>query len=311
MDTSARITGYFCLFLLLIAVAAGVSAFRREATQAHRVVRVHFPELGTLIADDPVTREGVPIGKVRSLALDPDHPEASVVEIELFHRGFIPADSRFVDFNYSLMGSRIVVLVPGHSSLPMDETRVQEGMFAAGIAETVHRVDDLLNLVLTLRAETVRLFTGSQAPLAPGKLQGRLENAITRLHGVAGQAASMGKDMRSGVDALVLAEAGASRDLRASRASLNPAWKRMNGIVGTTLSFERGLESAFGSLEKLLASLQDSGAVHKLLYQREMYDDLESALHGLQAVLKVLRDDGLANTIQFRRNVHLIRHESR
>ena len=118
--------------------------------------------------------------------------------------------------------------------------------------------------------------------------------------------------MRSGIDAVVRAEGGIRRDLHASRGSLNPAWKRLDGILGSTLAFENGMGKTFAAMEKLLAAARDSGGgVHELLYRRGVYDDLESALRGLQTVLRVLRDDGLANAIQFRRNVHLIRHKSR
>src|SRR3989338_3767143 len=110
---AARITGYASVLLILALAASGIGWIRHEAFHCRRLLRVHFPELGTLMPDDPVTRAGVPIGRIRRLTLDPGNPGASLAEIELFHRGFIPEDAGFVNFNYSLMGSRVVVLAGG------------------------------------------------------------------------------------------------------------------------------------------------------------------------------------------------------
>lgn len=181
METRARFIGYLSLASALVLLAYLGGLFRYEAEHGRRVLRIRFPETGTLMTEDPVTQNGVPIGKVLSITLDPSNPNASVTEIELFHNDFIPADSRFVDFNHSMMGSRNVVLVTGTSPLPLDATRIQAGFYAPGVAETLHRAGELLDLTAEVRQTFERLFTDSHGPFSPNVVQQRMLGSMNAL----------------------------------------------------------------------------------------------------------------------------------
>src|SRR5690606_34701762 len=75
------------------------------------------------------------------------------VELELFRHDPLPADTRFVNAAYSLMGARTVWLMRGTSDQPLDESRVQDGAFVPGVPETLHAVSALTARIARLRRE--------------------------------------------------------------------------------------------------------------------------------------------------------------
>src|ERR1700748_1429485 len=116
-EPRARIAGYDTVGALRIFICWIGHSVLHEILHPDRVISVRFPDLGTLKIEDPVVENGVPIGRIKSVRLQDGFPLA---EVELYRRDFIPSDSRFIDFNHSLMGARMVVLHPGHSEIPMD-----------------------------------------------------------------------------------------------------------------------------------------------------------------------------------------------
>ena len=305
-ESLARALGYACVLGIVVLAGFLAETIRRETSAPLRLIRVHFPELGTLMEDDPVLQEGVAVGRVRTLDVDGIQ---SMVELEMFRIGSLPEDSRFVNFNHSLMGARMVVLVPGQSDLKMDERMIQDGRFAGGVAETVHRVDDLLNLVISLRKETIRIFTGPQAPFAPGGLPKQIDLAIQQLEFAARKTEKAGRDIKAGLKEWGTAGKDIRSDIRDAKKSLNPAWTRLESTFRTMVAVEKSVGSALAPMEELLASFQDSeSGFHTLLNDRKEYDKLVDMLHTLQKALTLLGNNG-TDIIHYR-NLRFFKHDT-
>ena len=145
MEKSARLAGYLLAFSALIGLLVVVAFLQDGNLFLRTTVKVAFPSAGTLMVDDPVKVRGVEVGRVDQIEAGPAGP---VITLELYKRTALSRDTRFVNFNYSLFGSRMIVLLPGTSAEPMDMQSVQPGTFTTGVTETIHKVDELLRTVV-------------------------------------------------------------------------------------------------------------------------------------------------------------------
>jgi len=306
MESKARLTGYLCAAAILVLGLWMAGLILHEALHPARIVRVRFPELGTLMVQDPVMQDGVPIGKVHSLTLQDGYPLA---EIELFREGFIASDSRFVNFNHSLMGARMVVLTSGHSTTPLDESGIQQGIFADGVAESLRRVQDLLQLVAEMRIQMDRLFLKPSGPLSPESFR-QMEDNAQKLDQLALKIDGIGKSLQDGVETWMHLEGSLQTGLRSTTPGINHMEDQTSTLLGSALTAEQSAGALLTSAQKLLASVQDSaGALHPLLYDSSAYLGLKSSLKVLDNALRTYQTEGLSNVVGWR-NLHFFRSKS-
>ncbi len=304
MDANARLTGYLTILFLVVLAAAIGGLFHRAAYAPHRYVHLHLSETGSLMRDDPVTEFGVVVGQVEDIAMDQDGRTA-LVTLELYHRNFLAADTRFVDFNQSLLGTRAVVLVPGHSSRPLDETRVQEGLFAPSAVEALRRADDLVIWVERLEVDWERLFVRDQAPLSPQRLNRELTGSLLRMQRLTQAIDPLERRVVQSTAAMERFGDQANRGLRASQSGLDRVWNRTGQGLVVVDSAENKIAWNLTRAEMVMHQLQDStGLAGALLRDRTLYDELESVLGFLHAAVQGMQQSGLNKKIQFQRNIH-------
>jgi len=304
MEGIARSLGYGTSILLLAVLLWLLATLRGEFDHSRRVIRVRFQETGTLRPEDPVSKSGVTVGRVLSVAPD---KQGALVEIELFDRQPLPADSRFVNFNHSLMGARMVVLVPGSSVSPLDENQVQTGLFANGVAETIHQVDELLRLVLYMDS-----LSGHWR--APSDSTGSWSGTLTR-------------KIYPAMDEIRTLH----RSLTQVRATLEPRLSALEKTSGDLYRLSRTVHGQTDSLMRIsmltlakLDSLSDFGqriivevdsllllavgpnsALPPLILERTVYDRTLQLLETLKTALAILSSDGLE--VIHGRNLHFFR----
>jgi len=304
--TTVRITGYaFGLALLVFAVWL-VGLLLHEAFHSSRIIRVRFPEVGTLMAEDPVAMNGVPVGDVRSITLQNGYPLA---EIEMYRQGSLASDARFIDFNQSLMGARMVLLIPGHSQTPMDESQVQEGIFADGVAESLRRVNDLLHMIAEVRLQMDRLFLDPSSPLSSENFR-RLENGTQKLGDLSQRITLLGKSLQEGIASWVHLEGSLQTGFHGVNSGLPRTEDQTDVLLQKALSAEESADTVLTSAEKLLASVQDSsGGIHALLYDPAAYNDLKNSLNVLDEALHTYQNGGLSHVVGWG-NLHFFRAKS-
>src|SRR5690606_14683385 len=253
--------------------------------------------------DDPVTQHGVQVGRVASIQAG---QEGTIATLEFFHRTPIPGGSRFINYNYSLFGARMIILVPGNSPEPLDISAIQPGVFSSGVAESIHRVEELLTTMMEYKRLSARLESGGDSSMSlQALLETRiypaledfavlsrelelLQNAATsHLGGLASASLKVdrfGKDISSQSDSLIS---------RANRTLLQLAEVTAQATV------------VLRSLEALMSASQDStGMPGSILVRREMYDKALTLTHTLRDLLEAWKKEGLKDIIHFWRNVH-------
>lgn len=303
MERYARLAGYCVALAMLAALLFLVSMLRDGILFPHNRIRVAFPAIGTLMEDDPVKLQGVQVGRVAGIeSVD----GTAIATLEFFHRTPIMQGSRFINFNYSLFGARMVILVPGESGKPIDKSRVQQGDFSSGVAETIHKVEDLLVTVMEYKKLSSRLELGSDTSMSIQEflsqrvypvleefgaftrdlemIQSRAGAHLDRLSDASVEVNRFGRDLSAGTDTLVL---------RANRTLAQLAILTSQATIVL-----KGLE------EIVIASQDTSNGASRFLVQREMYDQALSLTHALQDILKIAKKDGLSDAIHFWRNVH-------
>ncbi|HKP96201.1 MAG TPA: MlaD family protein [Fibrobacteria bacterium] len=304
MERYARLAGYSVALALLAGLLSIVSMLREGLLFPHNRVKVAFPAVGTLMEDDPVKLQGVQVGRVASIEAAGGK---TVAVLEFFHRTPIARGSRFINYNYSLFGARMVILVPGQSREPIEKNEVQQGDFSTGVAETIHRVEDLLITVLEYKKLSSRLEKGSDTSLSIQQL------LATKVYPVLEEFGAFTRDLeavqdRAGaqLDRLTLASArvdGFGRDLSSQSDTLV---LRANRTLAQLAALTAQSTVVLKALEEIALACQDTTkGTSRFLVRREMYDHALSLTHALQDLLKVANKDGLTDVIHFWRNVRI------
>jgi ABC-type transporter Mla subunit MlaD len=298
----ARLLGYAILGGALVAAVMFAAFVVSEIARPDRIVRVEFPEIATLSEGDPVVENGVEVGKVRSIRLAPP-PARARVELELFHHRPLSRDTRFVNFSHSLMGARKVWVVPGSlnpSRDPLDESGVQAGLFAPGLAETLHKVDSLTLRVAGLRAETERLLTGDNPVLAPLEAQRRLEAAARSFDALAAKLGDAQASLGSGLGRLQSFARTLDRDAREAGPRLDTAFARADLLLGSVRRVQNDLDTALARAAALAAMARDSAGAGRLLHDDAAYVRLRQSVRLLEQATRLLQKDGLGDSVKIK-----------
>ncbi len=307
MENTARWIGYGTALAILAVLLWLLATLRGELSSPSHLIRVRFEETGTLRIQDPVTRQGVVVGRVHSVATD---SSGAVVNLELFDKNPLRSDARFVNFNHSLMGDRMVVLVPGRSQQNMDESQVQIGFFANGVAETIHKVDGLLKMVWRIESTSRRWKSPrDSADSWSGTVSQKIYpvfDEITRLSAALGQA-------RQGLEPDIA-------ELERSTEQLADLALRVHANADSLTRFAAISVIRLDSLARLgedlilqvdslmLLSVGPQSGLRPLLLERTLYDRTLQLTETLRSVLSILTVDGL--DIIHAKNLHLKRTHS-
>lgn len=303
MENSARLAGY-TLTLIALACLMGVLAnLERGSLFRRALIRVEFPAVGTLMEDDPVTLKGVTVGRVDRIERGDRGP---VVTVELYKRMALPEDTRFINYNYSLFGARMVVLSPGRSPARLDPGTLQQGHFVSGVAESIHKVEELLRTVVEYRGLADRLERGGDSALSFRQLlEGRIYPALDGFTAFAARLEGLERTASGNLDDAARASVDMRRWSGAMAQGTDTLVVKAQATVERVARLTAQSVALLDGLEKLLLAAQDStGLPGKLLAQRDLYERTLSLSHALNDLLKGLQDQGLKDIIHLWRNVH-------
>lgn len=295
--TTARILGYSLVLAVILLLFFLASFFLREAFHTGRTIRVHFPEIATLSAGDPVVEAGVTVGTVHDITLEDGIP---VAELRLFHHGFLPDDTRFVNFSHSLMGARKVWILPGLSTRPLDESALQPGDFAPGLPETLHKVRALVEKVRYLQQEVDRFQDAGDSLSGALALNRNLEETLRILASLSSSLENAAAALQSGLAAATSAGDRVSSGLRAAGPVLDSAYE---DAVHALARLEAGATRLAGGLavtESLLAAAGDTTGAASALSSQALYENLLKSVDVLDKTTRVLRLEGLGDDMKIK-----------
>lgn len=300
----ARRLGYAVTLSSLLAITAVLGFLAWDYARGPLIATVRFSEVGTLMEGDPVELRGVPVGRVRQVRKG---KREALVELEIFRRLDLAADSRFINFNHSLMGARMVLLAEGRGADRLDFGAVQEGVFEPGIAESIHQVEKLLGVARDYAALGRSLREGGEGrPSAQAFME---ESVYPLLEGYSRLADKLGETLEKSEAELVRYErtAAEARILTRTSASLLEDRTRRGAELALRLSLLlEGADTLITKTEGLLARAADTASLsHALLTRRETYENLVALTKSLEKVVSVLRQEGVQDILHFWRNVRI------
>lgn len=304
MERHARIVGYSVALAILAGMLGLVALLQEGLMFSHNRVKVRFPAIGTLMQDDPVKLRGVQIGRVASIEPARD---GAVATLEFFHRDPIVRGSRFINYNYSLFGARMVILVPGAGAEAIDPDSIQPGDFSSGVAETIHKVEDLMRTVVEYKRLSTRLERGTDSTRSIQEI------LTTQVYPVLEEFGALTRDMErlqnaagAELDRISAASAGVDRFGRNLAAQSDTLVLRANRTLARLALLTTQATAVLHGLEQIVLACEDtSKGASRFLVQRDLYDRTLALTHALQDLLKVVREDGLTDAIHFWRNVHI------
>ena len=133
--------------------------------QGYRV-KVNFPEATQLAQEADVRISGVPVGRVKKKELD-DESDTTSVEIELDDQyAPIPADTRAVLRQKTLLGETYVELTPGTKDGPMVD---DGGTLAAGQVSPTVELDEIFRAFDAKTREAFRVWLDQQGRAFEGR----------------------------------------------------------------------------------------------------------------------------------------------
>lgn len=304
MEKSARLAGYLLAFSALIGLLVVIAFLQDGSLFLRTTVKVAFPSAGTLMVDDPVKVRGVQVGRVDRIEAGTGGP---VITLELYQRSVLPADTRFVNFNYSMFGSRMIVLIPGTGASPMDMQAIQQGFFASGVTETIHKVDELLRTVVEYQGLARRLDQGNDTALSFQQLlASRVYPALEEFTAFAQELEGLESRASSNLEALARtsvqvhawsAAMAHGTDTLVSKAQATV--ERLSYLTAQTVVLLDGLERV------MLASQDSTNLMGRLLVHRDLYERALTLSHALHDLLLQVQKQGLKDIIHFWRNVKL------
>ena len=300
MDNKARLTGYGLAISILGALLLLLRLLQTDIFTPHNYLNVSFPQIGTLMKDDPVESRGVKIGRVVRIEADKG---VAVAVLELFRRLPIPEDSRFINYNYSLFGARMVVVEPGESPQSMDQSRLQAGEFSNGLAETIHRVDELLTLAQKYRDVSERLQGGKNGVSVASLIVKRLYPAVEDINRFSQELDRLQAQTNAEIVRLDKAGSQLYGISRSAGKQTDTLMAKASQTLQQLSRLSAQSSELLAGMDRMLRNSQDtSGVAGQLLFRRQMYDQTLRLTHNLQTILTLLKQSGV-DVIHWR-NIH-------
>lgn len=274
-------TGIWTLVVGLVMVLGYLWMNNRISMQTRDDLQIAFADVQGLEVGDKVMYRGMEAGRVKKLVTRQDKVIVSIQvpsEIKLKH------GSRFQVWDSSLMGGKVLLIIPGEGDGVINYAQIQTGEAPEGMMDLISRASTTLK----------ELQTTMQDLKGPGGLNDKVERLITNTDATVvsakGVTDQIRKDLGSTInrlDALIAEVNGVVSENRSPlQRTLQDAPELMANI-GSTLD---SLQLLAGHLSKSTAALNNGeGTAAKLLNDDELYDKMVKSLGDLEALVQDIK----------------------
>ena len=283
--------GVFAVAMILAAWAGirflkGFDIFGRNT-----VYYAAYDQIAGVQAASPVQMQGVKIGTVTGITLDPRRSDKVILQLTIKRQYLIPEDSEAKIISSSLMGAKAIEIIYGASSAYLE----------AGDTLRSGRDRDLMDMAgseLEFFKEKITEVVGSLTTTLDGinrLLDDNTRSLSSIVSNVDGITSSTDEILRE--QKVHLKEAISSLNLFAQ--SLGDNAEHIDTIMNNLNTFSTQLveadlvgevEQTVGHLNAVLAAADnEAGTVGKLLNDAELYDNLSAASDNLSALLADLK----------------------
>jgi ABC-type transporter Mla subunit MlaD len=304
MQKYARLTGYSVTLTLLAALLFVTIQLREGVLFPYNRVKVRFPTIGTLMEGDAVKLNGVEVGRVNRIEAGEG---TAIATLELYRKMTLAKDTRFINYNYSLFGARMVILVPGDAAESMDQNILQEGNFSSGVTESIHKVSLLLNTIVQYQSLAKSLQIGNDTtPSLQQLLTTQVYPALEDFSQFAQNLQALQIKTESELEVLVKAGGEVNSFSQLLAKSSDTLVIRANRTLEQLTLLTERTSILLRDLDKIILAAQDTTTgPGRILVQRDLYNRTLTLTQGLQNLVKAVQRDGVKDIIHFWRNVNL------
>lgn len=274
-------TGIWTLVVGLVMVLGYLWMTNRISMQTRDDLQVAFSDVQGLEVGDKVMYRGMEAGRVKKLVTRQDKV---IVSIQVPSDIKLRQGSRFQVWDSSLMGGKVLLIIPGEGSGVLNYAQIQTGEAPEGMMDLISRASTTLKeLQITM-----------QDLKGPGGLNDKVERLITNTDATVlsakGVTDQVRKDLGSTIsrlDALIAEVNGVVSENRSPlQRTLQDAPELMANI-GSTLD---SLQLLAGHLTRSTAALNNGeGTAAKLLNDDELYDKMVKSLGDLEALVQDIK----------------------
>jgi len=258
-----------------------------------------YNKVDGLNTSDPVTLNGLPIGKVAALGLLDDSTGKSIAKIHLVKDVKIPKNSAFQLYSSDLLGEKAVQLVLGDSKELAKEGDTLSGRVSSTLQESVNeqiapvkqKAENLLLSIDTV-IESVKVIIRG----------GQIENSMESIEKATNEFEKVAKNIDTLISTQRETLSRTFENIERITANLDSNSENINKIFGNLAQLSDSLSEAnlkqtidnlgksLDELHTLLAKINSGeGSLGMLVNDRKLYDNLEKATRDLDILLADLK----------------------
>lgn len=259
------------LFLLYFGISflKGINIFKPSNSYI-----AAFDDVSGMLIADPITVNGLKVGQVYEMRLNPENKDQVLVHIEMSKGVQIPKGSKLA-LDAGMLGGTTLILEVSESKEFYEAGDVIEGYKKKGMmdaaASMVPKIEQLLPKMDSILTKVTEIVSNPS-------LNATIDNFAQSSKELSVLLASMNKDLPQ-LTGKLDATLGNFEDISAEVKKIN--------MVST---FNK-LDSTMANIETLSASLASKeGSLGLLLNERQMYDSLNMTISNMSLLLKDLRE---------------------
>jgi phospholipid/cholesterol/gamma-HCH transport system substrate-binding protein len=257
----------------------------RLARRRH-VYNARFSEVGGLASGDPVTVNGVKLGKVLDITLRPGGVNVAFA----IDRGVrITRRSSVNVRNTGLMGEKFIAIDLAEDGPAYGDRDTILGYYETGVPEVISQMGDALHSLQRVSDQVDRL-------LALAEERGTLRKTLHNMEGASVDFQATVEENRADLRQTAQNLREVSQQLRTLVDEKNPVVSRTVDRLDYTTGRADTLITRLGAAADRFASLaekadSDTSTVGKLLRDRELYDQMHSSVRELNELVKDIKDN--------------------
>lgn len=274
-------TGIWTVFIGLIMILGYLWMNNKISMQKQSNLQISFADVQGLEVGDKVIYRGMEAGRVRKLQ---NQNENIIVSIRMLSELELREGSKFQVWDSSLMGGKVLMIIPGEGPAKLRTAEMQYGEAPEGMMDLISRASSTLaDLQITM-----------QSMKNPGGLNDKVTSLVTNADQTVVSAKKLADNLERDlartierIDLLVNEVNGVVKENRSPlQLTLKEAPSLMTNINGTLDS----LKMLSGNLVKSSEALNSGeGTASKLLQDDELYERMVNSLENLELLIQDIK----------------------
>lgn len=293
MKLSNEIKLGMAVFAAVIVFVGGVIYLRGVDFQKREyTLTILYNNVNGLQEGNPITIAGLAVGKVEDLKLV---GTAIAVKVQIQNKVLFPIDSKAFIKSSSLMGGKLIAIVPGLESEMLHNGDTLTGSYEADLTELTSTLAPISSNVLGILERVNTTFDEktrhniqnilSDVNRSSAELEQIIHNEGVRLDYAIGNFGTFSANLSRfamNLDSIALSQ----------RTNLDTSMATIRIVAANLQLASENLKSTTQSLDVVLAKIEKGqGTLGKLVHEEKLYNDIDSLASNLNLLVKDLKDN--------------------